>query len=711
MALKRVLFGVLAAAAVLCFGCPAVFAEGENRDSGDKVIHRYHYYYIPYQPGAVNCYGVYRVLGNYTNQALDVEAGDNYRQIKDFADNKIVKFTQKSAFYSSYNDITRGDLFVFTDFLAQAQRTDVHSNGSATVYDHYYFYYETPLAVVGETIVTSPLFGVETVDNQTRTIIAVDRNLMKKYSSGLSDSDLIKVILPQFDGANPRGSLVRNKWLDSTHEVGIFSLSKDHDAGVGWWDLFSQAVLKHIDDIRKNPKDYFRRPTADDLKGLQETKQYIESQSKQNGEDATRSLLMAVNWNSITSAQTMDSLLRYVYKNYAKSVDGSLWAYYFTDFLDEAKVSNLWERGAKKIADSVWNKAGIRDVLYGGEEVPPVSIGKTFGGYKAKPAQPSKDYYLGTPQDILVNAPWGTDATDYLVPHHLGFWSAREPYNKYNFSNDFIFISCDPAYVGRWLWQKAQYMLYEQNKSKWMTRSKTDGKVWGALAGNDADRMFAVLTGIKGKNAFVWTEPYSPMGNNPQEKIWHSIYNIDRGLWKAMFPYMSLKFHPVFASMFKQVPGGYLSWKTALQRSYAPQVISSWDSDLSVKKPSVGMDEKRMKEISRSGISSLMGADGNKYISAFKDSVSKNGFSEAFKTTKVTFAGRNRITLASQADLLIVPSDGGKAMNWFLNQWPLRSLFTQKILATPDLSQHKQMVWQHWDVSNDIKSGSGISNW
>ncbi|WP_334139501.1 hypothetical protein [Thermovirga lienii] len=677
----------------------------EPGDGGEeRIIHRYHHYFIPYQPEAVNCFGVYRILSNYTHQQLGIDVGNKEHQRKDFAAGKIVNFTQKSAFYSSYSDITRGDLFILTDFAARAQRTDVHHQGNTVIYDHYTFYYETPMTVLGETVVTSPLFGAEAVDDQDRTLIVLDRDMMKKYIREISDADFVQILLPQFDGPNPRGTLIRSKWLSDTEEIGVFTLTKDHHVSVGWWDLFSQAILKHIDDIRRNPQKYFGNPSAEDLASLNTMKQFIEEQDKQYHVPPSASPIMNISWTDIKAFYIKDVLDDYIYKDLTSHYKGLGWLYKYKTFLRADEISDLWEAQAEKIADEVWAKAYIRQNETDKDKQ--FSIGRTFASYVPEKDMESEDEYRGGPLDITVDAPWGLDATDYLVPRHVGFWSAREPYNQYNFCDDFVFVNCDSNYLGRWLWQRAQLKLYEEGKSKWIVRSKNDGDAWATLAGGNPEKMYSILIDLKNKNKYNWTEPYSPMLKN-EDSVWKAVYDMDREFWKQMFPYMSLKFHPVFASVFEEFSAP-ISWESALQRSYAPQVYSSWGDDFMTARPTITADAGKIKEIANSNISPLLGNDSMEYIADFQQGAKT--INDGLASIKTTYKNKQRYSTASQVDVVSVPVHGEKAVEWLQNEWSLKDLFRQKIISLPDLNLHKTL-WEHWPVGKDIKSGSGIPNW
>lgn len=703
------LFVVMAIIFSVIAGCSAgSFADmGDGGEGGgeERIIHRYHHYFIPYQPEAVNCYGVYRILSNYTHQQFGVDVGTKKHQRKDFGANKIVNFTQKSAFYSNFSDIVRGDMLVLTDFAVRAQRTDVHHRGNEIIYDHYTFYYETPRVVLGETVITSPLFGAETIDEQDRTLIVIDRNLMKKYIREISDADFLKVLLPQFDGANPRGALIRSKWLSSTKEIGVLTLTKDHAVSVGWWDLFSQAVLKHIDDIKKNPQKYFGSPLAEDLSSLNAMQEFIKEQDKQYHVPPSASPLMNVSWSDIKAFYIKDVLDDYVYKTLTDSLKGNVgWIYRYSKFLRSDEINNTWENEAAKIANTVWAKA-YKAGNTNEAESQSVSIGKTFASYTANMGT-NEDEYTGAALDIVVSAPWGEDATDYLVPGHIGFWSSKEPFNKYNFCDDFVFMNSDANYLGRWLWQKAQLILFDEGKSKWLVRSKNDGEAWSTLAEGNPEKMYSLLVGIKKKN-FEWTEPYSPMLRN-EDSVWKAVYDFDRDFWKTMFPYMSLNFHPVFADVFDKLPD-LISWENALQRSYAPQVYSSWGDDFSTTRPTIQADIGKLKEIANSYISPLLGSDSNTYISAFKKD-NNNMSNDALTSIKTTYANKQRYSVASQANVVSVPAHGKEIIKWLQTEWFLKDLFNKKILTLPDLTLH-ETLWAHWPVGKDIKTGNGIPNW
>lgn len=275
-------------AAILCFMFPTViFAE-----SGDNIIrvYIYHDYYVPYVQGMDNVYGAYRIISSIGEQNVSVLGLRKTSKPGDFGegtDNLLPeRLTEDMSSYYDARTVQRDDVFVFTQIpeTPDAVVRERHLSGRYEYIITHSYYYEYPVAVAGYSIDMNPVYGSSAVDqNGSPWAVALDENIMKTYMPEFER----RMLLPNFNGASPRGTVVKsspsagpylrqpvskNHITTASNSTGsvssirgrggryshILSLAPNEPANVdfiGWWNIFSQSVLSSVEDLRANIDD------------------------------------------------------------------------------------------------------------------------------------------------------------------------------------------------------------------------------------------------------------------------------------------------------------------------------------------------------------------------------------------------------------------------------------------------------------------------
>ena len=208
--------------------------SGSNNRIGSENIYYDRDFYIPYMPGAKDCYGAYRLISHAGTYNVSKITGT-----LDYTLNEPV--TQKSS--KQVNDIfqtvdmIRSDVVVFTNFgvVETKKRIEYFAGIPRVYYDTYY--YETPFLVLGYYLDTSPTFGSSAVYDVGRPyFIAMDIENMTKIFDGVTEKEIQKSLI-NFQGTNPKGQIIPK--------------------GIGKQDGKLYGVASGPDRlIRKNPRKY-----------------------------------------------------------------------------------------------------------------------------------------------------------------------------------------------------------------------------------------------------------------------------------------------------------------------------------------------------------------------------------------------------------------------------------------------------------------------
>ena len=196
-------------------------------------------FYIPYMPGAKDCYGAYRLISHTATYNISKIDGT-----LDYTLNEPV--AQKSS--KRVNDIfqiidmVRSDVVVFTDFFKVEKERQTYSGDK--VYDRYY--YEVPSFIIGYYLDTSPVFGSSVISDIGRPyFVVMDIENMAKIFKGNTKKEAwqetIQKALINFQGTNPKGQVIRK-----SPSKYVISQSPSHVV-LGWWEELSQEFIRSLE--------------------------------------------------------------------------------------------------------------------------------------------------------------------------------------------------------------------------------------------------------------------------------------------------------------------------------------------------------------------------------------------------------------------------------------------------------------------------------
>lgn len=226
---------------VFMFVSLPAFADQDNYSQPygpDEAVYHDRDFYIPYMPGAKDCYGAYRLISHTATYNISKIAGT-----LDYTLNEPVM--QKSS--KRVNDIfqtidmIRSDVVVFTNFgVVETKTRTEYSGDTAYVYRDTY-HYETPFFVLGYYLDTSPAFGSSVVSDVGRPyFIAMNIENMTKIFKGIDKKEIQKALI-NFQGTNPKGQAIRK-----SPSKYVISQPPSHVV-LGWWEELSQEFVKSLE--------------------------------------------------------------------------------------------------------------------------------------------------------------------------------------------------------------------------------------------------------------------------------------------------------------------------------------------------------------------------------------------------------------------------------------------------------------------------------
>ena len=261
------------------------------RAESDTVIHVYiyHDYYVPYMPGADNCYGVYRIIGSRGYQEISELAVSRHVQGGKLPGSEGIKIPANTDYVGQYHDtrtLYRDDVFLFTAFQITAGPFEEIIYSGRYVYHHIKtYYFEAPYSVAGYMADFSPITGSNAYTSTGRPwLIAADTDTIKRYMPSYTPI----MITPNFPGAAALSKVSYRSWktLDSGNvttkdwayiskiEQKSISEQKQKYGGrrggtysyilttnpsndtvkdmIGWWSPWAYELLATVDDIREN---------------------------------------------------------------------------------------------------------------------------------------------------------------------------------------------------------------------------------------------------------------------------------------------------------------------------------------------------------------------------------------------------------------------------------------------------------------------------
>ncbi len=235
---RRIVYLLLA---VFVFVLPPAFADQDNYSQPygpDEAVYHDRDFYIPYMPGAKDCYGAYRLISHVATYNISKIAGT-----LDYTLNEPVAQQSSKQVNDIFQtiDMVRSDVVVFTDFLKVEKERQTYSGDK--VYDRYY--YEVPSFIIGYYLDTSPVFGSSVISDIGRPyFVVMDIENMAKIFKGNTKKEAQETIqkaLINFQGTNPKGQVIRkspNKY--------VISQPPNHVV-LGWWEELSQEFIRSLE--------------------------------------------------------------------------------------------------------------------------------------------------------------------------------------------------------------------------------------------------------------------------------------------------------------------------------------------------------------------------------------------------------------------------------------------------------------------------------
>ena len=218
------------------------FADQDNYSQPygpDEAVYHDRDFYIPYMPGAKDCYGAYRLISHTATYNISKIAGT-----LDYTLNEPVAQQSSKQVNDIFQtiDMVRSDVVVFTDFLKVEKERQTYSGNK--VYDRYY--YEVPSFIIGYYLDTSPVFGSSVISDIGRPyFVVMDIENMAKIFKGNTKKEAwqetIQKALINFQGTNPKGQVIRK-----SPSKYVISQSPSHVV-LGWWEELSQEFIRSLE--------------------------------------------------------------------------------------------------------------------------------------------------------------------------------------------------------------------------------------------------------------------------------------------------------------------------------------------------------------------------------------------------------------------------------------------------------------------------------
>ncbi len=704
------------------FMCVCVFvlcglvspARAEPGDGGDEIIiHVYHDYYIPWVTGADNCYGSYRVAlqtAVHTRSTLD-------GTVTITPEDGTLPGSRRDGFAMDGQTLYRDDVYVLTDFALQAYKETTEYAGNIIYIHHHTYYYETPDVVAGLSIDADPIFGSSAMKLRKAPVrIALSRkNIYPYFQKNMSEKEMTVALLPTFDGANPRGKIVRKKQVGRYHYKYILSLSHDHPEMAGWWRLFGDDIMVYVDNMRNNPAMYMITPTAEQ----REAAEFSRRQALREAEAARAKglpsnvpsyLTEPFDWKSLnfTYGKHTLSAVTFPVVEHAERAHYIYW--YDSPFLDSHAISKVWEKSAKNIADSVATKIKKPETETHVLDMSPAS-GFSLGSVHSEKKYVPKKYekVVGDIQDSVITTPFGPSNFDMFRSLFPGTWVSKGD------GDGHAIYSMHPDTLARWPYAFAQTELYNERKTsvdRLNAQGMEDGAVDTLLSSSGG------MLGFMGRNETQWRIPrdnilgdivtvpthdigvkdpsvIAPFQSISKTKSLFDMWaHIDRPFYDSIMPYLSMDL-----GLFYFVHGDGLFMDKAIEKTVAPRLYYS--------------SSRNINTTYKVGDRDLENMIPNAYFPIPGDTIdSAGGFKKVVKNKEaklgqVHMKGHEFLSNFSRANVKYVPVDYEKAQETLRNVGFVRTMLNQGVLRMPKMDTHVEV----WDVFPVDGTEASLSVW
>lgn len=683
--------------AALLLAAAAAASPGPACAESDSVIHVYiyHDYYVPYMPGADDCYGAYRIIGSRGSQyvsELTLARSAKPGALPGAEGVSIPEGTDYVAAYQDARQLFRDDVLVFTSFQVKAGPFEEIEQAGRYVYHHIKsYYFETPYSVVGYTADFSPVAGSAAYSETGRPwLVAADQEKIKLYMPSFEPL----MLLPNFPGsaalsrvsykswrAGPEGA-PEGCWAYISRSAGAASGSgwnsyrrggrilyilttnpyndavKDH---VGWWEPWAIEMLSSVDDARENGE-------ADDRQDYDEP--VLDDPDGPAGGGVPAELAAALEWDRPSIYYDESTVNSYLYAAPLKQ----------TAFLEGGLPAFPWAPTLDAVGEAYEDAAGrILDAALAGNDVP---------------------------------MPWtpGSGALDALQSQTAGYWHVPKAGVLENKSMSIL--THDPEFLGQAPFHRAQSKLYRLGKK--------DGAV---LAGQtEAEESMSAFLGLRGAPsgdylaAFrrkvsaapfkygAWKVRTSPSGVEYTDEVWTDPYSERAyggetgGVWR----WWARNYRPFYdaISPLCSLGDGYTffgdagaDWSGSVFRRRLPQVQKHGDTAIETVKSFPVSVQNSVKSRSFKDVPSYTDRAGGvknnsvQYVSGYK----KLGPADY---GSVSLSGRDLYSVVSPLAVWYYPARGA-ALGEAKKTFP----FLGAQIKLPDYSAHLAL-WSAFDKEN-----------
>lgn len=673
----------------------------------DSTIHVYiyHDYYVPYMPGADNCYGVYRIVGSRGYQNISELAVSRTTQAGKLPGSDSVSIPESTDYVGQYQDtrsLYRDDVFVFTSFQITAGPFEEITMSGNVIYHHIKtYYFEAPYAVVGYMADFSPVTGSSAYTTTGRPwLIAADLKTILTYMPTYDAT----LTTPNYPGSSSlasvsyadwktlgSGNVTSNDWayISRSTYTGtygrIFSIRNNNQRYsyiltanptnasvkdiVGWWSPWAYEILQTVNDIRENGE-------IDAQQSYDEFEITLTATDIAAGITTVPSeLLAAMEWDKVS-----------IYYD-ESTIDGYMYGTPLTNTPALGSTSQVWRYTGTPTLDNI-------NTAY--QEVSNLIIEAAQEGQS-------------------VAMPWtaGTGTLDSLQGSVVGFFHVPKAGSLENKSMSIL--TFDPEFIGQYPFHRAQYSLYSSgNRSTPTLGGYTESlKSMSAFLGTTVSENSNYLSAftrkissspfkyglsISTRNSYeytsndIWNDPYMP-GDSDTSDIWYWWRNNNRDFYNEIVPLMA-----VGSGMTLFDVSGATGWERGIQRKRYPQIILDKDVNLNTTKTFSTSTQTELKSRDLSDISTYTTVSGEvmtnnvSYISDYKNT-------DPVDYGSVTISGNHSFVCVSPMSVRYYPGNYG-ALSSIKQVFP----FLGSSITLPDMTTH-ETLWEKFDTE---MSSAGI---
>ena len=729
---------------VFMFGVLPLSAEGSDNDPGgggageEGTVHIYHDYYIPWVPGADNCYGAYRVAVSDGEAFRSIFDGEVTRDYKGGWEYKTKK-AEPLMYSTDFRKVRRDDMVIITDFPPELKSYREELFGNEI--HHHTFHYEAPYVYTGVTVLMNPVHGVpENNHDESLAHIALTRKLAYEYFREDSSYDgFVKMLVPGFGGAFPNGKIIRKVSGGGNHYKYILSLSPVLPETVGWWRVFSIENLNFINKVRANPDAYVRKLTPQEASDLEKmARQAYMNERKSNPGAGTKPFEGGYSWNApriFYSPEMFNMFLRQ--KLSYSSAPKNLYSYN-RDFLRPLDMHKLWNTIGDRVAAGLFNNVPPMKTEKKVFDVSPVSGWCVSTG--STPSTGKSFIYeevVEKPRPVVLKPLFTSgEKTDIFRTLYPGSWGSDGG------GNGAVNITTyAPEVLARWPFGYAQYELFrlkrttrdrlsenEVNEGNLVKTLSSAGGIFPFSSSVGGWRFPTVnIDGSQGKGLPVDSEHFSiyePPVIKPGMVLsgrdgWEAWARRDRNFYDTMMPYLSSSMGLFF---WRDVGLDGLYLDRGVERQYMPELSFSitgtservFESTPQGIRESVGLDYLYPAPSAQyAGMVSSMRNELEKTIEASMDRTKPAGTGKENESGTLMYGrfirkGREHVSSITRSNVKYIPMRRDSAVVSVKKAPDVEGALKSGTIDIPSEDQVLKDCWKYFPIEG---STSRIESW